>query len=161
MRTARVGLRITAAQRRRCFGLLASAGDVWACVLDLNRWRRQRGLQVITNFQQLCRELHKAGPGVFGELNSPCAEGVLRRYSDAWFAAVKRRKNGDVTARFPRRKRRLVPVRFRYGSFVIESRRVRLATARRCPPLWVRLDREVPYPVGSRSSTRAAGCSLR
>ncbi|GAA4639361.1 RNA-guided endonuclease TnpB family protein [Actinoallomurus vinaceus] len=147
LRTARVGLRVTAGQRRRCFGLLLAAGDAWACVLDMNRWRRQRGLYGITNFQQLCRELHKAGPGVFGELNSQCAEGVLRRYSDAWFAAAKRRKNGDATARFPRRKRRLVPVRFRYGCFVIEDQRVRLATARGHPPLWVRLDREVPYPA--------------
>jgi hypothetical protein len=36
-RTAPVGLRVTAAQRRRCFGLLASAGDVRACTLDLTR----------------------------------------------------------------------------------------------------------------------------
>ncbi|GAA4617570.1 hypothetical protein GCM10023195_78500 [Actinoallomurus liliacearum] len=148
MRTARVGLRVTPAQRRRCFGLLLAAGDVWACALDMNRWRRQRGLAPITNFQQLCRELHKAGPGAFGDLNSPCAEGVLRRYSDAWFATAKRRADGDASARFPRRKRRLLPVRFRYGSFAIDGQRLRLAVARGRLPLWVRLDRELPYPVG-------------
>jgi hypothetical protein len=35
-RTARVGLRVTAGQRRQCFGLLRSASDVWACVLEVN-----------------------------------------------------------------------------------------------------------------------------
>ncbi|MCO5968759.1 RNA-guided endonuclease InsQ/TnpB family protein [Actinoallomurus soli] len=148
VRTARVGLRVTLGQRRRCFGLLVAAGDVRACVLDMNRWRRQRGLAAITNFQQLCRELHQAGPGAFGELNSPCAEGILRRYSDAWFAAAKRRTDGDASARFPRRKRRLMPVRFRHGSFTIDRQRLRLAVARGRPPLWVHLDREVPYPAG-------------
>jgi IS605 OrfB family transposase len=145
-RTARVGLRTTPAQRRRCFGLLAAAGDVWACVLDMNRWRRQRQLPPIVNFQELCRELHKAGLGLFGELQSQCAEGVLRSYSDAWFATAMRRRDGDATARYPRRKRRLVPIRFRHGAFALEGRRLRLATARGCPPLWVRLDRDAPYP---------------
>ncbi|MCO5994241.1 RNA-guided endonuclease InsQ/TnpB family protein [Actinoallomurus rhizosphaericola] len=147
VRTARVGVRLTPAQRRRCFRLLVAAGDVWACVLDMNRWRRQRGLVAITDFQQLCRELHQAGPGAFGELNSTCAEGVLRRYSDAWFAAAKRRTGGDASAGFPRRKRRLMPVRFRHGCFAIDGRRLRLAVARGRPPLWVRLDRDLPYPA--------------
>jgi transposase len=147
MRTARIGLRLTPAQRRRCFGLLVSAEDVWSCLLDMNRWRRQRGLPGIVNFQALCRELHQAEPGVFGELASICAEGVLRRYCDAWFAAAKRRKAGEATVRFPRRKRRLVPVRFRYGTFTLQERRLRLAIAQGCPPLWVRLDRNVPYPA--------------
>ena len=31
-RTARCGLRVTRGQRRRLFGLLRSAGDVWCCV---------------------------------------------------------------------------------------------------------------------------------
>jgi hypothetical protein len=87
-RTARVGLRVTAGQRRRCFGLLASAGDVWACTLDLARWRRQAGLTPLAGYQELCRELALAGPGTFGELDSTGARSVLRRYSDAWFAAA-------------------------------------------------------------------------
>jgi hypothetical protein len=41
-RSARVALRPTAGQRRRLFGLLVSAGDVWACVLQVNWWRRRR-----------------------------------------------------------------------------------------------------------------------
>jgi hypothetical protein len=43
-RTARIGLRTTAGQRRRCFGLLRSIGDLWACVLEANWWRRRRGV---------------------------------------------------------------------------------------------------------------------
>jgi hypothetical protein len=42
-RTARAGLRLTRGQRRRLAGLLVSAGDVWACTLELNAWRRARG----------------------------------------------------------------------------------------------------------------------
>ncbi len=48
---------------------------------------------------------------------------------------------------FPRRKRRLFPVRFRKGAFAVDGRRVRLSTARGCPPLQVRLARPIPYPV--------------
>jgi hypothetical protein len=31
------------------------------------------------------------------------ARSVLRRYSDAWFAAAQRRRGGDQRTRFPRR----------------------------------------------------------
>jgi hypothetical protein len=41
-RTARAGLRVTRAQRRRLLALLVSGGDVWACVLEINTWRRAR-----------------------------------------------------------------------------------------------------------------------
>ena len=99
-----MGLRVTPAQRRRCSGLLSAAADVWAAALDMNRWRRQRGLLPIVGFEELCRELHKAGAGAFGELSSNGAEGVLRRYSDAWFSAAKRRRARDRSARFPRRR---------------------------------------------------------
>jgi transposase len=147
-RTARVGLRVTAAQRRRCFGLLASAGDVWACTLDLARWRRQAVLPPLAGYRELCRELALAGPGTFGELDSTGARSVLRRYSDAWFTAAARRKAGVMTARYPRRKRRLMPIRYYHGTFTLGRRRLRLPVARGCAPLWVRLDREVPYPAG-------------
>jgi transposase len=147
-RTARVGLRVTAAQRRRCFGLLASGGDVWARTLDLARWRRQAGLPPLAAYQDLCRELALAGPGTFGELDSTGARSVLRRYSDAWFTAAARRKAGITTARYPRRKRRLTPVRYYHATFTLDGRRLRLPVARGRPPLWVRLAREVPYPAG-------------
>src|SRR3984885_10257303 len=147
-RTARVGLRVTAGQRRRGFGLLVSAAGVWGGVLDLTRGRGQAGRPPVAGYQQLCRELAAAGPGTFGELDSVGARSVLRRYSDAWFAAAKRRTGGESVARYPRRKRRLQPVRYYHGTFTLDGRRLRLPVARGCPPLWVRLDRDVPYPAG-------------
>jgi Probable transposase len=67
-RTARLGLRLTHAQRQRCFGLLRSAGDVWACVLEISAWRRRRGDPPQAGYQQWCRLLTQSGPGTFGEL---------------------------------------------------------------------------------------------
>ena len=75
------------------------------------------------------------------------ARSVLRRFSDAWFAAAKRRRAGEESARFPRRKRGLVPVRWYRGTFELRGRRLRLPVARGCPPLWARLDRDPPYPA--------------
>ncbi|MEU4717867.1 transposase [Micromonospora purpureochromogenes] len=138
---------MTAGQRRRCFGLLRSAGDVWACVLEVNAWRRRRQDAPLAGYQQLCRELSGPGPGTFGELDSTGARSVLRRFSDAWFAAAKARQDGDLSVRFPRRRRALMPVRWYHGTFTLDGRRVRLPTARGTSPLWVRLAREVPYPV--------------
>jgi len=65
-RTARCGLRVTRAQRRRLMGLLASAGDVWCAVLEINAWRRARQGPPLAGYQELCRELACAGPGTFG-----------------------------------------------------------------------------------------------
>ena len=62
-RTARAGLRLTRGQRRRLLGLLVSAGDVWACVLEVNAWRRARQDAPLAGYQALCRELAAAGPG--------------------------------------------------------------------------------------------------
>ncbi|MFC4022183.1 hypothetical protein ACFOW4_30195, partial [Micromonospora sp. GCM10011542] len=137
---------MTLGQRRRCFGLLRSAGDVWACVLEVNGWRRRRRDVALSGYQELCRELSASGPGTFGELDSTGARSVLRRFSDAWFAAAKRRNAGDVSARFPRRRRGLVPVRWYHGTFTLDGRRVRIPTARGTSALWVRLARDVPYP---------------
>ena len=96
-RTARCGLRLTGAQRERVFGLLRSAGDVWCAVLELNSWRRRRQDAPLAGYQELCRELADSGPGTFGGLDTAGARSVLRRYSDAWSVAAKRRKAGDVT----------------------------------------------------------------
>ena len=97
-------------------GLLAAAGDVWCAVLEINAWRRARQGPPLAGYQELCRELASAGPGTFWELDSVGARSVLRRYSDAWMAAAKRRHNGDGAARFPRRRRRLVPLRWYHGT---------------------------------------------
>jgi putative transposase len=115
----------------------------------MNRWRRQRGAGPVVSYQALCRELAAAGPGTFGELDSVAARSVLRRYSDAWFTAARRRagRHGPPV-RFPRRKRRLLPVRYYHGTFTLSGRRLRLPVARGRAPLWVRLDRQVPYPEG-------------
>jgi putative transposase len=147
-RSARAGLRITRGQRRRLLGLLVSAGDVWACVLELNAWRRARQDRPLVSYQALCRELASAGPGTFGELDTVGARSVLRRYSDAWFAAAKRRNEGDRTARFPRRRQALMPLRWYHGTFTLTGRRLRIPAMRGRQPLWVRLDRDPPYPPG-------------
>ena len=145
-RTSRVGLRVTWGQRRRLVGLLVSAGDVWACVLELNAWRRARQDRPLVSYQELCRELAASGPGTFGELDTKGARSVLRRYSDAWFATARRRRDGDQRARFPRRRRALMPLRWYHGTFTLDGRRLRIPVARGRPPLWVRLDRDLPYP---------------
>jgi len=85
---------------------------VWAAVLELNAWRRARQDRPLVSSQELCRKLARAGPGCFGELDSVGARSVLHRYSDAWFAAAKRRRDGDQRARFPRRRRALMPLRW-------------------------------------------------
>jgi putative transposase len=142
-RTAHIRLRLTRRQARRCYGLLRSAGDVWAWLLDSNRQRHQQGEPAISNYQALCRELTRTGP--FGELSTMGARSVLRRYSDAWFQAANRRSQNEK-AGFPRRKRALVPVRFYQGTFLLDGDRVRLPVARGRPELWVRLARPLPYP---------------
>ncbi|MGQ0803882.1 MAG: RNA-guided endonuclease InsQ/TnpB family protein [Actinomycetota bacterium] len=142
-RTARVRLRVTRGQARRCYGLLRAGGDVWAAIIDVNRERFRRGARPIANFQEWCREMTGA---LLGELGRICAEGIAKRYCDAFMETVRRRRRGE-RATYPRRKRALFPVRFRTGAFVLEGRRIRLAVARGAPPLWVRLARELPYPV--------------
>jgi IS605 OrfB family transposase len=144
-RTAHIRLRLTRRQASRCYGLLRSAGDVWAWLLDSNRQRHQHGERPISGYQALCRELTRSGG--FGELSTVGARSVLRRYSDAWFQAAKRRKGEQQEAGFPRRKRALVPVRFYHGTFTIHGQRVRLPVARGQPDLWVRLGRPLPYPA--------------
>jgi IS605 OrfB family transposase len=146
-RTARCGLRVTRAQRERCFGLLRSAGDAWCAVLELNRWHRARRDMPLVSCQELFAELTASGPGTFGELDVIGGRSVLRRYSDAWFATAKRRRDGDLSARYPRRKRALVPVRWYSGTFTLDRRLLQIPTARGCPPLTAHLDRDVPYPA--------------
>jgi IS605 OrfB family transposase len=143
-RTATIRVRATRRQIVRCYGLLRSAGDVWAWLIDTNRARRQLGEPAISNYQALCRELTRMG--AFGELSMVGARSVLRRYADAWFEAAKRHKAGKP-AGFPRRKRALVPVRFYHGTFLLDGNRVRLPVAKGQPELWVRLARPLPYPA--------------
>jgi transposase len=145
-RTAKVRLRLTRRQANRCYGLLRSAGDVWAWLLDTNRQRHHQDEPAISNYQALCREL--ANTNGFGELSTIGARSVLRRYADAWFQAASRRHAGQQEVGFPRRKHALVPVRFYHGTFQIQGQRVRLPVARGQPELWVRLARPLPYAPG-------------
>jgi IS605 OrfB family transposase len=143
-RTAHIRLRLTRRKTDRCYRLLRSAGDTWAWLLDLNRQRLQQDAPPVTGYPALCREL--SAFGCFGELSVVGARSVLHRYADAWREAANRRRNGQH-ARFPRRKRALVPVRFYHGTFLLEGRRVRLPVRQGCPALWVRLARPIPYPA--------------
>jgi hypothetical protein len=128
--------------------MLVSAGDLWACVLELNSIRRWRGDKAVASYQQLCAELTKSGPACFGELSVVGARSVLRRYSDAYFNAAKAPSRGDLSARFPRRKHRLVPVRFYAGTFCLQGRSLRLPVAAGGQRLRVRLSRPLPYSHG-------------
>jgi IS605 OrfB family transposase len=143
-RTARVGLRVTTGQADRLYALLRDAGDVWAALVDLNTDRRQREAPPEVSFQALCRQL----TGVdLGGLSRKCAEGVVRRYTDAWHETARRKARGEP-ARYPRRKRRLFPVRWRHGGFsILGAQRVRLGLASGAPKLQVRLAGPVPFPV--------------
>lgn len=134
-------MRAFTAQRRRCFGLLRSAGDVWAALIEFNQARFARGGRPVFSYVELCREL--AGTDL-GELSVDGARSVLRRYSEACFETA-RRKNRGERARYPRRRRGLFPVRFYHGTFTLDGRRVRLPVAKGCAPLWVRLPRDIPY----------------
>ena len=82
-------------------------------MMDCNRALREWHCPQVANFSALCRELTGTS---FGELSRLCAEDVLKRYSIAFFEATRRHKKG-LRAGFPRRKRGLVPVRFRWGCF--------------------------------------------
>jgi transposase len=153
-RTARVGLRVTSRQHRRLYGLLVAAGDVWAALIDMNRERLRRGGPPIASYAALCREL--AGCPDLDELDMVGARSVLRRYATGWFESNRRKKRGEKAC-YPRRKRRLFPVRWYHGTFRIDGRRVRIPVARGCSELWVRLSRDLPYPPGQvRSVTLVA-----
>jgi putative transposase len=114
--------------------------------LELNAIRRRRSAPPVVGYQGLCRELAAAGPRCFGELSSVAARSVLRRYADSWFAAAKARREGNNSARFPRRRRHLLPLRFYAGTFSCTARRLRLPVAAGAAPLVLRLARPMPYP---------------
>jgi len=145
MRTARVELRVTVAQRRRLFGLLGAGGDVWAALIEMNQVRFRRHAKPIFGYHAWCREI--AGVEV-GELSVAAMRSVVRRYSSACVEVARRKRAGE-RAHYPRRKRALVPLRWHSGTFAIEGRRVRVSMAAGAPPCWLRLSRPIPYPRGS------------
>jgi hypothetical protein len=159
-RTARAGLRLTRGQRRRLIGLLISAGDVWACVLELNGWRRAWQARPLASCQELCRVLAASGPGVFGELDTTGARSVLRCYADAWFAAARRRRgrrrHGAVSAAPPADGAGALGITVR-SAWTGGRWRFRCpAAARRCGSAWTAT---CPTPPGR--SARPSCCSTR
>ena len=136
---------MTPAQRRRLFAFLGAGGDVWAALIDVNETRFRRRARPIFGYHEWCREI--AGVAV-GELAATTVRSVVRRYSDGCLATAARKRAGQL-ARYPRRKRSLVPLRWHSGRFAVEGNRIRLSTAQGAPPCWVRLCRPVPYPLES------------
>ncbi len=122
--------------------MLVAGGDVWAGLIELNRYRFSRGGPPLLNYQELCREV--AGVRV-GELSATALRSVVRRYADASMETAKRKRRGEA-ARYPRRRRRLMPLRYYAGTFCLEGKRVRLSTAQGTPELCLRLARALPYP---------------
>src|SRR5438874_193603 len=145
-RSARIAIRATRAQRRRLFGLLRSAGDVRALVLDCNRQLREWKLPPVVTYQGLCREI--AGMD-FGELDSVGARSVIRRYSEQWFEAARRRKAGTA-AGFPRRRKALLPVRYYHGTFRLDGERLRIPVAGGSAPLVGALGQSGSLSAGER-----------
>ncbi len=136
---------MTSGQRRRLVGLLRSGGDVWAALIEVNQARFRGHAKPIFGYQAWCREI--AGVQV-GELSVAAMRSVVRRYSSACFEVAKRKRAGE-RARYPRRKRALMALRWHTGTFSVEGRRVRVSMAAGAAPCWLRLCRPVPYPPGS------------
>lgn len=118
---------------------------MWAALIELNEHRFRRGARPLLNYQELCREV--AGVRV-GELSVPALRSVLRRYADACMETARRKRRGE-RARYPRRRRARVPLRYYAGTFALEGNRVRLSTACGTPELWLRLSRQGPYPASA------------
>jgi Probable transposase len=118
---------------------------VWAALIDVNQARFRGHAKPIFGYQNWCHEI--AGVTV-GELSVTAIRSVVRRYSDACFVTAARKRAGEH-ARYPRRKKGLVPLRWSSGTFSIEHQRVRLSVAQGAPECWVRLGRPIPYPIES------------
>ena len=116
---------------------------MWAALIDVNRERFRRGAPPIGNFQGWCREI----TGVpLGELARICAEGIAKRYCDAFMQTARRKRRGE-RARYRATNGRCSRCGSAPARSSIRDRRVRLAVARSAPPLWVRLARSAPYPI--------------
>ena len=104
-RSARVALRLTPGQARRCYQMLRAGADVWAALIELNAVRFHRLGKPLLGYAELCREV--AGTPV-GELSVTAIRSVVKRYSDACMETARRKRRGerarlylDVTAEVP------------------------------------------------------------
>ena len=97
------------------------------------------------------------------------ARSVLRRYSDAWFATAKRRRKGDAAGAVPTAAAGAGAAALVPRHLHAWGRRLRIPVARGRPPLWVRLDRDLPYPpaqvrsvtLAVRGGATVGGCHRR
>jgi len=88
-RSARIALRTTGAQRRRCYGLLRNAGDVWAWVINCNWKLREWHCPEVANAPGLCRELTGTSFGSCRPLRTPPPR------SESSWPSKKRRRAAD------------------------------------------------------------------
>lgn len=116
---------------------------MWAALIELNQARFRRHARPVFSYAELCREV--AGT-VVGELSVAALRSVLQRYSDACMETARRKRRGE-RARYPRRRRALVPLRWYAGTFELGDGRVRLSVANGAPACWLRLSRPIPYPA--------------
>jgi hypothetical protein len=142
-RSARVALRLTPAQARRCYRMLRAGGDVWAALIELNAVRFRRRGSPLLGYAELCREV--AGTPV-GELSVTAVRSVVKRYSDACMETARRKRRGE-RARYPRRRQALKPLRWYAGTFELSAGRVRLSVANGASACWLRVARPIPYPA--------------
>lgn len=109
-------MRVTQGQRQRCFGLLVAGGDVWACVLELHALRRRRGDQAIVSYQGCAASWRRRvrGRSANSAVGCPVDPAPLLR------RLVRHRRPpqiSDESARYPRRRRQLLPSRYDHGTF--------------------------------------------
>ena len=83
---------------------------------------------------------------------------MIRRYSEEWFEAAKRRQAGQRSG-FPRRKRALIAVRYYHGTFRIDGDRLRLPVRRGSAPLVVAAGGRKAPGVARRTGPERMACS--
>ena len=144
MRTARVELRVSVAQRRRLFGLLKAGGDVWAALIEVNR---PGSVDTLSRSSVIRRGVARSRAWRPGSCR--------RQRSARWCAATRvpvvrsRSANGPDT-------RPTIRAGNGRSSRCVGTRAPSAWRATECgcrwpqaPPCWLRLCRPIPYPTGS------------
>ena len=96
VRSFRVKVMATDAQRRRAFALLVSAGDVWAWVIDRFHARARLGLTAANSVVEVWPDLR--AHGAFGELSMHAAQDVAKAWSCAYFEVIQAAETGRPRA---------------------------------------------------------------
>ena len=123
-------------------------GDVWAAVLDMTPSASDAALPKWSAGRHCIGSSRRRDPDVPANYQPFGARSILRRYSDAWLSTNARRRGGETSARYPRRRPS--------AAFAVSRRHLRAqrsapqaADGARCPPLVLRLSRPVPYAPGT------------